>query len=912
MATTLCVHGLLLAALVACAGSALAGAQPAPESRATSDAGTAAHADALLLLERAAEEARRTHDQEALGQALVGLAGALHRVARYTDARAHAEEALALATAGGDVRLEARTALLLSAIEDIAGNAQAGRAHAERARTRFEDLGDIGGALQARLRIVRLQSPDGTEDPQELGEIASAAAALGDADLEGRTLHHLGDRLFTLGRYAEALPALMRAASFFEPERDAVVLGTIYNSTGRVYRAHGRIEDALQWQQRALALHEQAGDALALMQSLNAVSAMYQRLGRIADARRHSERALALAERTGSDRVEDFLRASLAMLLAEDGELERAVGMLEQVVERGRDTQLATRYGQLSALYSRLHRSQDALEAAQRGLELCGETKDVCLNALANRAGAHEALGNAEAALADVNNALSQLEELRAGSLSADYFRQTFQLAHERLYSAAISLQAGRGDAARALETAERFRGRALLDLLATRALTLPATSGVTVASGHAVPTLPPVVWRGSTPPPAPPLPATSAGQRQAQVPPASVEALTATAARLGSTLLAYWVGERATFVWVLGADGTVAVRKVDVLQTRLASLVRATAPFETSPAATGRGAARPSITTRGKADVDLQASRTSAWRELYGLLIEPVRALLPAGSGALLTIVPHGSLQHLSFAALQSARGRYLIEDYTLHYAPAGALLEYTRLRQRHDARTQPLLLVADPALRTRSALDRPLPRLPGARQEARAIARLLPAAQAQTLQGSAATEHDVRQRMRGPAVLHFATHAIVRDDDPFASYLALTGTTDEEDGDGLLTAQDLYGLALHADMVVLSACRSAGGTVTGDGVSTFARAFLYAGTATVVASQWDVADEPTNRLLPAFYRAWLTGAPKAEALRRAQLTLLRDLRNGRVRIQTPVGVVALPEHPVFWAGFAVFGEPN
>ena len=126
------------------------------------------------------------------------------------------------------------------------------------------------------------------------------------------------------------------------------------------------------------------------------------------------------------------------------------------------------------------------------------------------------------------------------------------------------------------------------------------------------------------------------------------------------------------------------------------------------------------------------------------------------------------------------------------------------------------------------------------------------------------------------------------------------------------MLTAQDVYGLNLAADLVVLSACRSASGTVAGDGVATFARAFLYAGAASLIASVWDVADEPSNRLMPDFYQAWLGGATKAAALRQAQLRLLADLRRGRVRVATPIGPVVVPEHPVFWAGFALFGEPD
>ena len=140
----------------------------------------------------------------------------------------------------------------------------------------------------------------------------------------------------------------------------------------------------------------------------------------------------------------------------------------------------------------------------------------------------------------------------------------------------------------------------------------------------------------------------------------------------------------------------------------------------------------------------------------------------------------------------------------------------------------------------------------------------------------------------------------------------LALSRTPGRDDADGILTAQDVYGLKLPADLVVLSSCRSASGTIAGDGVATFARAFLYAGAASIIASSWEVADEPANRLLPPFYRAWFNGDTKAAELRLAQLRLLADLRSGRVHVTTAIGSVPVPEHPVFWAGFVLYGEPD
>ena len=96
--------------------------------------------------------------------------------------------------------------------------------------------------------------------------------------LEGVALHRFGDRLFNVGRYEQSLELLTRAAAAFEAAKAPVDLGTVYNSIGRVYRAHGRLDEALKYQKAALELHRKGGDRFALLQSLNAVAVVYQRL----------------------------------------------------------------------------------------------------------------------------------------------------------------------------------------------------------------------------------------------------------------------------------------------------------------------------------------------------------------------------------------------------------------------------------------------------------------------------------------------------------------------------------------------------------------------------------------------------------------------------------------------------------
>jgi CHAT domain-containing protein len=78
------------------------------------------------------------------------------------------------------------------------------------------------------------------------------------------------------------------------------------------------------------------------------------------------------------------------------------------------------------------------------------------------------------------------------------------------------------------------------------------------------------------------------------------------------------------------------------------------------------------------------------------------------------------------------------------------------------------------------------------------------------------------------------------------------------------------------------------------------------------MIVSLWDVPDGPTGDLLAGFYRSGLGGRGKAAALRAAQLDTLRRLRQGKVTLQTAVGPVAIPEHPAFWAGFVLIGEPQ
>jgi CHAT domain-containing protein len=111
----------------------------------------------------------------------------------------------------------------------------------------------------------------------------------------------------------------------------------------------------------------------------------------------------------------------------------------------------------------------------------------------------------------------------------------------------------------------------------------------------------------------------------------------------------------------------------------------------------------------------------------------------------------------------------------------------------------------------------------------------------------------------------------------------------------DGLLTANEILDLNLQADLVVLSACNTGKGNITGDGVIGLSRSLMAAGVPSVVVSLWAVPDAPTADLMVAFYQALQQTPDKAVALRQAMLSTMQTY-----------------DDPTDWAAFVLLGNPR
>jgi CHAT domain-containing protein len=291
---------------------------------------------------------------------------------------------------------------------------------------------------------------------------------------------------------------------------------------------------------------------------------------------------------------------------------------------------------------------------------------------------------------------------------------------------------------------------------------------------------------------------------------------------------------------------------------------------------------------------------RGDYWRgpaeSLYELLIDPVERSGWLEGVEQLYVVPQGVLHYLPFAALwrsSSDRGGFLVERYRIAYLPSASTLRFCRGK---TPREQQKLLAMAPGSTG----------LQFAKEEVRAVGRLFPAAGTVRLNQDA-SEKFCKRHCGDYSVLHFSTHGQLNKRNPLFSHIELAATPDE---DGWLEVYEVMGMRLQANLVTLSACNTALGSgyfselPAGDDWVGLTRAFIYAGTPTVVASLWEVDDRSTTELMKSFYR-YLPQRGKAGALAQAQ----RDFLKASPLSQSKPGAPRY-HHPYYWAGFVLVGD--
>ena len=324
-------------------------------------------------------------------------------------------------------------------------------------------------------------------------------------------------------------------------------------------------------------------------------------------------------------------------------------------------------------------------------------------------------------------------------------------------------------------------------------------------------------------------------GDTNAQANPAQLKQL---AAATHTVFLSYWVTPRRSYVWRVTGS----------------SIQRFALP--------GAEELDPIVNAHRRQIEGDPFSVAADGTRLWKMLVEPAMEGIPANSRVL--VVPDGSLHRLNFETLKTPDGHYWIESSVLSVAPSLSLL----VVEPTSRSARSLLLIGAPV-----AADPAYPPLPEGDGELDAIQASFPQANS-VYRGAKATPAAYKASVPDHfSLIHFAAHAEANVQAPLESAVILS-----PEGEGYkLYARDAAAIPIHAEVVTLSGCRSAGSRAyAGEGLLGFAWAFLQAGARHVVAGLWDVSDSSTRPLMSAFYRELAAGKNPAEALRAAKLNLL------------------------------------
>ena len=844
---------------------------------------------------------------------------------------------LAIAHDLGDATLEAAALNNLSLVTDEQGDYRRSLEQYQRAlelerAAHLEEhesstLGNIGGVYlnlgnfreamdyyrQALTISERLKLVTASDD---LGNLALCQLGLGQPEEALRTF----DRALSLAR----------EASLKKEEADW------HRGKGDVYFTLGRYDKAREEYRVALQVYEQAGLKRELLEALSASGNLHVLLGDLASSENSYRRAIELARAIGNARGVTTNLAALGDLERRRKRLEQSRALYREALQRAREAedraQISNVLAQLAFVDRDLGRNEDAAREAAEAVAVARQAGARLLEAQALYAGGEvaraqarhdkavhqydeaervakeigdpelgwrvafgrgqslEGLGRKDDAVRAYERAVEIIEsvqsELREERFRAGYLEDKFQV-----YVALVRLLLKLGRPGEAFQFSERLRARSYLELLNRG---LPPIGDETQRRAEAelrgrIRHLQLALEQEATKP--------AAERRQRAVEMFSHELMELERAyqnllddlRLSQPAYAAVRGleipstaqvqsllppDAALVEYVVGSEGV----SIFVLTARdLKALVSPVRAVDLA------------------AKVELFRSlvvqkRAEDWRppaaSLRRLLIDPIEQAGWLAGVERLYIVPHGILHYLPFAALtrSSERGmRFLAEEYVLANLPAATALVYGK------GATEPRqnLLALAPARA----------RLLYAESEARGISRFFPR-QPMVLVGALATESSFKKHAPDFGVIHLASHGFLNKLNPLFSGVELEADRNE---DGRLQVFEILRMRLHANLVTLSACDTALGSgyfadvPAGEDFVGLTRAFLFAGTPSVLASLWEVNDQSTAQLMQSFYRH-LAKTDKATALALAQREMRR--RGGRFA------------HPSFWAPFVLVGS--
>jgi CHAT domain-containing protein/tetratricopeptide (TPR) repeat protein len=757
-------------------------------------------------------------------------------------------------------------------------------------------------------------------------QYSGAAEEAGVVRGQGLALSRAGMLLRLTGRYEDALFCFNEALRFYRRQRNKTGEALTLSQIGGVFADTADYAKAAQILQDALSLARALPDPephAAILLRLNVVE---KGRGNLSSALQYGQQAEALlAGRTPTLRNIESLYRLGAMHAALD-QPQPAAERFEQALRLARELRApqftAIILGDYAGVQLKSGNAAAALDSARQSVALLRSgsgSKHQEAQFLATGAEAERALGRNDKALAGYRLALAAMEQARARSIPTEISRAGIVATRHQVFAGAIDLLLSLGRPEEAFDVAEAYHARAFLDVLAESALDdlgelNPAQQAREDRLFEQISAIQKKLWqpdvqaeqeeklKGELAEAENALELFRLELRRADPRYAGIKAPQPLSHRRVATelldaetaLVEYVLGDKQSFAWV-------------VFQGRVSSVTLPPGRELTEAVSAYRAASSSKVSSQTAAQAVAKLKAQS--QRLYQKLFQPLEPHL--ASARKLIIVPDGALAYLPFETLVgepkhgAAPAPYLIERFAISYAPsASALAALRALKQNNAAEAKGIIAFGDPvygkdeSAATERGFD--FRQLPYTRAEVNEIAALFPPPERRVFLGADAREQNVKAELLSQyRYVHFAAHALIDEERPARSGIVLSAAADSKE-DGALQMSEVMRLKLNADLVTLSACRTGlGQLLKGEGMIGLTRAFLYAGSESVVVSLWNVNDIATASLMKAFYKNLQPGSAKDDALRQAKLELIR----GRQQAW---------RHPYYWAAFVLVGDPR
>lgn len=684
---------------------------------------------------------------------------------------------------------------------------------------------------------------------------------IGDHKGEGGSLCNLGKVYKSLAQYHNAIKFYHKSLQILREigyrEWEANSLGGL----GDAYYCLGEYNRAIDFQEESLVIQREIGNRAGEAGSLCNLGNAYKSLGQYNRAIDFYEQSLVIERGIRNRAGEAACLCNLGNAHYCLGQYYKAIELCEQSLEIARQIGHrqweANTLGNLSNAYNSLGQYNRTIDFCQQQLVIVrkigdrvGESKS--LNNLGETLFKNNQLAEAEEKLCD---AIQICETIRSELVNNDHKVSIFetQISAYRNLQKVLVAQAKFDEA---LEISEMSRTRAFAELLQQNLLTTD------LATNEITNTL-------------------------------SIARIQEIAQQKNSTIVEYSIVKPDIYIWVIQPNGNITHRAANLqpLNQQNQSLKQIILKARVSIGVEEIDEEKQKI----KIESEYNRDETGGYpllKILYQILIEPIADLLPTDPNTPIIFIPHYELFLVPFTALQSANNRYLIEDYTILTAPSIQVLAQT---SQHHKRIQGLrqaaLIVGDPTIAAKFQ-ENPynLRQISRAKEAAEAIAAILGTA---AISGENATKALILDRMLNTRIVHLSAHGLLDDFQgsgiPGAIILAPSGDTD----DGAINAVEILQLKLNSELVVLSACSTGRGKITGDGVNGLSRCFILAGVPSIIVSLWNMGVISAKLLMTEFYQNLARGDNRAAALRCAMLTT-------KARFPSPIA----------WAAFTLIGE--